>query len=310
MEISLRQTKIKPTFIRQLMSKGIILESHLYTFNARRLSQKTKLSLDDCEQILAAVKPKRPHYVMQASELMLKPFDCLRTPIKELNKILGGGIKCGEITEISGEAGAGKSDICAKIAAIVMLPKEHDGLDGDVLLIHTEGEGKLKLGIKRFITLAESVDNTTFFNNKLHVKECSNEIQLLELVNRLPTILDQKPTVKLVIIDSITCAFISIEGQQQDYEYYERRSLGLTKLIKMLASLAWDRRIAVLATNHVSFNFKSGQLRPALGEIWSHMCQTKIYLEKKNSKRLIHVTKGATSCPLPVPFIISNNLYD
>lgn len=299
MEISVRQTCMKPKHIRSLLQNGIVLVSHLSTFDTARLAKKTRLSSDDCDEILSTIKPKKPHPIMQASELMLNPFPRIRTLIDGVDEILGGGIKCGQLTEFCGEAASGKSNLCAQIGSLIMLPTAFGGLDGDVLLIHTEGKGKLKLAIKRFETLSDSIDN-------LHVKNCVNDNELSEITNRLSKILDEKPAVKLVIVDSITCAFIS-EDEKPDATFYNRRSLRLTRIVKTLENLAWDRRIAIILTNHVTYSPSCGRNIPAMGKTWSHMCQTKIYLERDSRRRTARVTKGATRTPLPVHYILTNN---
>lgn len=94
MEISVRQTSIRPGHICRLLSHGIVLVSHLSTFDTQTLKQRTKLSLDECEQILTAIKPKRPHYVMRASELMVKPFEKITTLVKDLDYVMGARICC------------------------------------------------------------------------------------------------------------------------------------------------------------------------------------------------------------------------
>lgn len=305
MEISVRQTSIRPKHIKKLIQNGILLVSHLNTFNKARLALKTHLSQDECEQILAVVKPKRPHYIVQLSELMIKPFDRISTTIKGLDDILGGGIRCGHLTEISGEAGAGKSNLCTQVSIDAIVAQKEDGKNSEVLLIFTEGGGKLQLAMKRFRTLASSIEKEDFVISRLHVQKCRNEFELEEIVNRLPELIEEKPTVKLVIIDSITCAFI-VADEKPDFDFYLRRSLRLTRIAKCLARVAWDRRLAVLATNHVSYNFKEGQNRPALGKVWSHLCQSKIYLERVNTARFAHVTKGALNAPEPVRFVVTN----
>lgn len=304
MEISVRQISIKPQYIRALLVNGIVLVSHLNTLDKKRLASKTKLTEDECAEILTAIKPRRRHHLMKASELMITPFQKIPTPMDNLNYILDGGIHCGQLIEISGEAGVGKSNLCAEIGVLVMSPTEVKGFGGDVLLIHSEGEGKLKLCIKRFKALAGSTNQEELLSNKLHVMSCSNEFQLAEIANRLPDIMDSKPTVKLIIVDSMTCAFISSDAAP-DFEFYARRSLRLTKIVKTLADVAWNRRVAVLITNHVSYDPKCGHNRPALGKYWSHMCQTKIYLERRGYRRFAYVVKGAVKEPSPVEFTIS-----
>lgn len=305
MEISVRQININTKYIKQLMSNGIVLMTHLLAFDRNSLASKTKLSLDECEEILNAIRPRRAFQIMKASELMIYPFDKISTPMPNLNYILDGGLHCGQLTEISGEAGVGKSNFCAEVGTLVMLPKEQGGLDSDVLYIHTEGAGKLKLCIKRFKTLTESVGQEGLLSSKLHVMSCPNEFQLAEMANRMQDTLDDKPTVKLIIIDSVTCAFISHDTAAPDFSFYARRSLALTKIVKTFANIAWDRRLSILITNHVAYDPEKGNNKPALGKYWSHMCQARIYLERRGHRRFAHVLKGAVKEPSPVEFTIS-----
>lgn len=313
MEISIRQTSIRPKHVKHLLSHGIILITHLNTFNPTRLALKTGLPLEECKIILESTKPRRPHYKIKASDLMVSPFEKISTTIPELDAILDGGIRCGRLTEISGEAGSGKSNMCSQIGTLVMLPVYQGGTSSDVLLIHTEGEGKLKLAIKRFKTLLKSENQEELMETKLHVMNCqseNHEIELEEMINRLPGILDEKKTVKLVIIDSLTSAFMATEGAI-DFKFYIKRGIKLTRICKKLAQLAWDRRISVIITNHVTYNCKLGENKPALGKIWSSMCQTKIYLERKNiakAERCAYVTKGAFYSPTVINFKITNEL--
>ena len=310
MEISVRQINIKPKYIKTLLVSGIVLVSHLNVFNTKRLSYKTKLTEDECEEILASIKPKRPHYKMKANELMIRPFKKISTSLEELDLALGGGIRCGQLTEISGEAGVGKSNLIAQIGMLVMMPVENNGLNGNVLLVHTEGEGKLKLTIKRYSTIATAtLGDDKIIRSNLHVMNCCNEFELIEMVNRLHETSDKIAHVKLIVIDSIASAFAQTEGDS-NYRFHTTRTCRLTRLVKKLAQFAWDRQIAVLITNHVSFNVALGENKPKMGKFWSHMCQTKIYLERGGDgfSRKAYVTKGAINVPLIAQFRISDRM--
>lgn len=89
---------------------------------------------------------------------------------------------------------------------------------------------KLVSAIKRFSTLAESMERGSIIKARLNVMNCVSDVELNEIINRLPEILDQQPTVKLVIIDSITCAFIATD-REPDFRFYMTRSLVLTKMV-------------------------------------------------------------------------------
>lgn len=312
MEISIRLTPLDPQIIKRLLEKEIFLVSHLASFTRSRLAHKLNLTGQQCDQVLDLIRPRRPHQLTCASDLMVSKFDYIRTTIDDLDYALGGGIRCGRLTEISGEAGSGKSNICSLLSLMAACPLYDGGHDGEVLLLHTQGEGKLKLAIKRFTQLCQALESKARLEQRLHVKDCFNVYEFMEMINRLPDLVSQKPNVKLIVLDSITCAFASCDDTL-DQKFYLKRSIKFTKFAKMMYQLAWDRNIAIVITNHVSCDIDTGSNKPALGKLWSHLCQTKIMLEKKShagiTKRLAHVLKGAiNTSSKPAQFDITDGL--
>src|SRR6478735_6137096 len=63
----------------------------------------------------------------------------ITTGSKELDKILGGGIETGSITELFGEFRTGKSQLCHTLAVTCQLPFDMGGGEGKCLYIDTEG---------------------------------------------------------------------------------------------------------------------------------------------------------------------------
>lgn len=63
----------------------------------------------------------------------------LTTGSRELDKLLGGGLETGSITEIFGEFRTGKTQICHTLAVTCQLPVNMSGGEGKCLYIDTEG---------------------------------------------------------------------------------------------------------------------------------------------------------------------------
>jgi DNA repair protein RAD51 len=55
---------------------------------------------------------------------------CISTGSQELDKLLGGGIETGSITELFGEFRTGKSQLCHTLAVICQLPTDLGGAEG------------------------------------------------------------------------------------------------------------------------------------------------------------------------------------
>lgn len=58
----------------------------------------------------------------------------------ELDKLLGGGIETGSVTELFGEFRTGKTQLCHQLAVTCQLPIDSNGAEGKALYIDTEGE--------------------------------------------------------------------------------------------------------------------------------------------------------------------------
>ena len=62
----------------------------------------------------------------------------ITTGTNALDTLFDGGIETQAVTEVYGEFGAGKTQLCHTLCVTVQKPKEEGGLDGGVLYIDTE----------------------------------------------------------------------------------------------------------------------------------------------------------------------------
>lgn len=114
-----------------------------------------------------------------------------------------GRIPAQGITEISGEAGAGKSQLCMSLALQAALPLTQGGLDGSTAYICC-GEGEFP--IRRLQQLAVAFEGrSTIDHNKLlskvHIEKCYHSEALEDTVaNMLPKMCNEQG-IKLVVID-------------------------------------------------------------------------------------------------------------
>lgn len=68
----------------------------------------------------------------------------LRSGCDAVDELLGGGFRSGLLTEICGEASAGKTQLCLQLLLQCGLPLELGGLGGSSCYVCTEGVGAVK----------------------------------------------------------------------------------------------------------------------------------------------------------------------
>lgn len=183
-----------------------------------------------------------------------------------LDDCLRGGFRRGTITEIFGESGSGKTQLCL-----------HSGIhnwDSGAVYICTEDQ----FPVKRFEQIVQSLPDynpKVNYGNKIFVEHLSEPRDLLSCIKvRLPKLLDAHG-ISLVIVDSIAALFRS------EYTNYIRRAHDLKEVAMTLIKIAKTYDVAVICINQVSSNFDtSTDVIPCLGLAWSNMISTRISIKK------------------------------
>jgi RecA/RadA recombinase len=93
----------------------------------------------------------QPHFVA-AAEPPAAPSRIV-TFAQELDNVLAGGVPLGEVTELVGLPGVGKTQLCLQLALDVQLPAALGGCEGECLFVDCEGA----LSLPRLQQMAEAV---------------------------------------------------------------------------------------------------------------------------------------------------------
>jgi len=206
------------------------------------------------------------------------------TGSSRLDAILGGGIETQAMTELIGEYGAGKTQICLTLCVTAQQPLGEGGLEGSVLFIDTEGT----FSPDRIYRIAEArgLDPQKVLSNIIIARVYSSDHQVFigdSLFKVCP-----KEDVKLVIVDSIISHF---RGEYVGRENLAERQQKLNKHLHGLLRLAEAYNLAVVVTNQVQANpaqFWTGSPdRPAGGHVMAHACTHRVMIRKggKNTRK-------------------------
>ena len=137
----LEECGIAAVDVKKLLEAGYFtVEAIAYTPKKNILTVKG-ISEAKADKIMNEAVKLVPMGFTTATEFHQRRSDILylTTGSKELDKLLGGGIETGAITEIFGEFRTGKTQLCHMLAVTSQMPIDQGGANGKCMYIDTEG---------------------------------------------------------------------------------------------------------------------------------------------------------------------------
>jgi DNA repair protein RadA len=200
------------------------------------------------------------------------------TGSKSLDDFLKGGIESQAITELTGEFGSGKSQICHTLCVTAAAANNSRGPINSIIFIDTENTFRPERVHQ--IAEARGLDSEEIMK-KVFVCKMINSAQLEALIRNLGKYIEEYKA-KLVIVDSIISLHrAEYTGRETLAERQQRLNVILHKLIR----LAEIYNVAVVLTNQVQVSPDStfggsDSLKAAGGNIMGHACTYRIFLRK------------------------------
>ncbi|KAL3311323.1 DNA repair protein rad51c [Cichlidogyrus casuarinus] len=225
---------------------------------------------------------------------------------KQIDNVLGGGFSQGRLTEICGEPGVGKTQLCLQLCASVQIPSWCQGLDGQAVYIDTEGnfiprrfaqicsalidhhDKHLQPALERLLDIKNMPEKKKLIPkislddmlNRVRYIRVSEPSALVAVTSKLPSVFQKcsphdKP-IKLIVLDSIAMPF------RYDVDDFQLRNKLMGLVAKNLLAVAKTYKVAVIITNQITTDFGLGPsaLKPALGISWGHVCSIRCMLER------------------------------
>jgi DNA repair protein RadA len=206
----------------------------------------------------------------------------ISTGSKNLDDLFGGGIETRAITEIYGEYGTGKTQLCHTLCVIVNLDKQLGGLNAGALYIDTENTFRPERIVS--IARARDLDADRILDNILVAKAYNSAHQEL-IIEQTGPVIDTNG-IKLVLVDSAVAHYRA--------EFLGRASLSerqqkLNKFMHILLRIAETYGVAVVATNQIQSSPDSifgDALRPIGGHVVAHTSTYRVYLKRSGKNRI------------------------
>lgn len=206
----------------------------------------------------------------------------ISTGTTSIDDLLDGGIETQAITEIYGEYGTGKTQICHTLCVMVQSPKDKGGLEGGAIYIDTEGTFRPER-LHR-IAEAKGFDPDEILENVVVAKAYNSAHQEL-IMEDLGRIID-KTGAKLLIVDSAVAHYRA--------EFLGRGTLAgrqqrLNKFMHLLLRTAETYNLAAIATNQIQASpdtYFGDPARPTGGHVVAHTSTYRIYLKRSGKNRI------------------------
>lgn len=288
----------------------------MLTLDITELERRTHCSQSELLQLIEQIS------------LLLQPVRCsaskvtskyLTTGDVKLDETLHGGIPVGQLTEICGESGSGKSQFCMQLCLMVQLPLSLGGMNKAAVFISTESG----LETKRLFELARylperypKADKKDIIiknpGDRVYTILCPDLESQEHIIQYQLPILFNRDKIGLVILDSVASNYRAelrynrSKSHFRDLDNIAKRGNQLGKLAMTLRTLAHQHEAAVVIANQVSdriprdydaiglfsLDYQSQWFSgwddtdpnpkiPSLGLVWTNNISTRLALIKK-----------------------------
>lgn len=279
---------VSSTTMAKLRKAGLSTYEAIAVTPSREIEELTGMGADTAQKVSQLARVKVDLGFIPATQVLEKRMRMLRcnTGSPDLNRILGGGIETDAITELIGEFGSGKTQICFTLSVLAQMPIDQGGFASKVCVIDTEGTF-IPERIKQ-IAEARGLDSNQILQNVLVARAYNSEHQTI-LIKNLPQIV-QEHKAKLVIVDSMIGHF---RGEFIGRGTLSDRQQKIGSCLAALLRVAEAFSLAVVLTNQVQAKPDTSYgdpNKPTGGHVMAHACTHRIFLRKgKENTRIAHV---------------------
>ncbi|RZF45174.1 hypothetical protein LSTR_LSTR009945 [Laodelphax striatellus] len=310
--------------ISKLLGGGFLFCEDVFEDGGKKIRSEAKERLHNLptevltnlESILDCPKPRTAMHLYN-EEIKLEQ---IVTFSQSVDKLLDEGITLGEITDLSGASGSGKTQLCLQLCISVQVPRILGCVQGEAIYVDTNSgfsaprlEEIAKASYSKCVNAIRvqkldmeqlPVDHRAWLEGIRHIEVQSWE-QLLATIYMINGIVKSNSKVKLIVIDSLNFPFINMENTLSRTEL-------VCRIVKQLQTLAENFNVAVVLVNQLTTRIVKQEaiLQPALGDYYGHIIPKRFILACEANTQQTHSIAVYKSSSLPtssVEFMITGN---
>jgi DNA repair protein RadA len=301
--------EIGPATEKRLREAGFKSIRDLLVRGPVDISEATGMEMDDSVQICNKARVMLEDLGMidksfvTATSLYNKRKDRISTGSKSFDDLLGGGIETKAVTEVYGEFGTGKTQLCHTLCVMVQQPSTGGGLAAKAIYIDTENTFRPE----RIVSIAEArgFDPQQALENVIVAKAYNSAHQEL-IVEEAGSVIEDN-NARLIIVDSAVAHYRA--------EFIGRATLSdrqqrLNRFMHILVRIAETYQVAVLVTNQIQASpdaYFGDAIRPTGGHVLAHTSTYRIYLKRSGKNRIARMVDSPYHAEREILFTLSNS---
>jgi len=217
-----------------------------------------------------------------ATELYNKRRERVSTGSRAFDDLLGGGVETKAVTEVYGEFGTGKTQLCHTLCVMVQQDRDKGGLGGNAVYIDTENTFRPE----RIASIAQARGfNPQRVLENIVVAKAYNSAHQELIIEETGPIIDER-NVRLIILDSAVAHY---RAEFLGRATLSERQQRLNKFMHILVRMSETYEVAVLVTNQIQSTpdaIFGDTVRPTGGNVVAHTSTYRIYLKRSGKNRI------------------------
>ncbi|HEY6949917.1 MAG TPA: DNA repair and recombination protein RadA [Nitrososphaeraceae archaeon] len=218
-----------------------------------------------------------------------------------LDELLGGGIETRAITELYGEFGTGKSQICHTLCLTVQGTEDKHNISR---ALYVDTENTFRPERIASIASARKIDPTRALENVIVAKAYNSSHQ--EVIIQESANIINLHNIKIMIVDSIVSHY---RAEFLGRSFLSERQQRINRLLHILLRIAETCKIAVVITNQIQSSpdaIFGDPNRATGGNVMAHTSTYRIYLKKAGKNRIARMVDSPYHSEREVLFTIND----
>lgn len=279
--------QLTPYVISQCKNIGIQTVAAFISTNTEELAKKTKVAYKDLICARRVLLAKYAGFSVRGDSLysmLLETINIISSGSKRVDRFLKGGIYTGEVTEIHGPPGSGKTQFFLSVTANLVLDSENT-------VLYLDTNNNFVAGRIEQILSKKCEDKTVLYEKlqRIRVVNVRDIYHMFAVLDYIKSELSKKENeffvhLKLVVLDSITHLLSPCFGGK-----YLNGTSFMSNAAQLFKIICSQHVVSILVSNNTVWS-ETCDIKAGLGPSWKYVPSVSLCIRKLNETKLRKLT--------------------